>query len=108
MSELEDIRRKRMQELLASQQSESVQKQLQMQEAERQIKLIINKIRTPKARQRLTNIRLARPDYARQVELLLIQMAQSGRMPNKLDDEAFKTVLARLSQSKKKTTIRRG
>ncbi|MBD3262593.1 MAG: hypothetical protein GF334_13150 [Candidatus Altiarchaeales archaeon] len=101
MSELEELRARRAKQLMASQQDE-YQRQLQKKQVDEQIKSIINQIMTAEARQRLTNLRIARPDYARQIEVLLIQLAQSNRLPSKLDDEAFKNILSKLSSRNKK------
>ncbi|HHQ45369.1 MAG TPA: DNA-binding protein [Candidatus Altiarchaeales archaeon] len=110
MSELEELRKKRLAQLRAQQSQllqQEYQQELQRQEVEQQIKHIINNIMTPEARERLANIRLARPDFARQVEILLIQMAQSGRLPKKIDDLLFKQILSKISEGKRETQIKR-
>ena len=111
MSELDDLRQKRMQELLARQQSqgaqEQVQRQLQEAELEKQIHFIISKILSPDARERLGNIRVARPDFARQVEVLLIQLHQAGKLPANISDENFKTILGSIKSQQRDTKISR-
>ena len=84
-----------------------MQQQLKEQEIETQIKLIITKILTPEARERLGNIRLARPQFARQIEIFLIQLHQAGKLPQKLTDEQLKQILEKLKQGKKEFTIKR-
>jgi len=69
------------------------------------IKMIINRILTPEARERLGNIRLARPEFARQIEILLIQLYQAGQLPKKLTDEKLKEILERIHSRKKETKI---
>ena len=110
MSEIEDLRKKRMQQLMQAKSGEGQQQiqQMQQQEAmEKQIKQIIDKIMDVEARQRLANIRLARPEYARQIEMLLIQMAQSGNLPGKIDDKTLKQLLTRIKSQKKESSIKR-
>jgi len=97
-TELEDMRRRRMQQL---------QQQLQEEEVARQIKAIVSRIMTPEARQRLANIRLARPMYARQIEILLIQLLQAGKLPQKIDDALLLELLKKIGGSKRETQIKR-
>ena len=109
-TELEDMRRRRMQQLqqqLQSQVQEQMQQQLQEEEVARQIKAIVSRIMTPEARQRLANIRLARPMYARQIEILLIQLLQAGKLPQKIDDALLLELLKKIGGSKRETQIKR-
>ena len=103
--DIEELRRRRMQQLLQQQmqqqQQEAMQQQMQEAEVSSQIKFIINQILTPEARERLSNIRLARPEYARQIEILLIQLKQAGRLPKQLPDEEFKKILMKIRGSNK-------
>lgn len=110
MSELEELRQRRIKQLMQQQQQAQSQQQLQHlkeQEIETQIKLIITKILTPEARERLGNIRLARPQFARQIELFLIQLHQAGKLPQKLADEQLKQILEKLKQGKREPSITR-
>ncbi|MBM3308798.1 MAG: DNA-binding protein [Candidatus Altiarchaeales archaeon] len=103
--DIEELRRRRMQQLLQQQmqqqQQEALQQQMQEAEVSSQIKFIINQILTPEARERLANIRLARPEYARQIEILLIQLKQAGRLPKQLSDVEFKKILLKISKGRK-------
>lgn len=110
MSELEEIRKKKLQQMQMMQSQQGQQQmaeQRQREEMEDQIKSIINQIMLPDARQRLANIRVARPEYARQVEMLLIQLAQSGNLPKKIDDDTLKKLLTRITGNKRETQIKR-
>jgi len=110
MSELEELRQRRIRQLTEQQRQVQTQQQLQQlkeQEIETQIKLILTQILTPEARERLSNIRLARPQFARQIEIFLIQLYQAGRLPQKLTDEQFKQILERLQHEKREFKIRR-
>ena len=55
----------------------------------------------PQARQRLTNIRLVRPDLAAAVENYLINAASTGRLNRALSDDELKQILSSLQQPKK-------
>jgi len=107
--ELERLRRKRLQEL---QKEEELQQSLEDQEAqqqefEEQKKQILRSILTPKAKERLTNIKLSRPQIAEQIENQLIALAQSGRLNQKINDEQLRQLLARIIPKKRDINIER-
>ncbi len=104
--ELEAIRRKK---LLARQQRMSdEQKQAQQeQELEAQKQALLRQILTPEARQRLTNLALIKPEFTEQLELQLIQLAQSGRLQIPVSDAQLKQLLIQLQSRKRETKIRR-
>ena len=101
MSDIEEIRRRRMEELQqqaaqqAQQQSQDAQAQEQMRrELEAQKRQVLLQILTPEARSRLANLRLTKPEFVDQVELQLIQLAQMGRIKSKITDEQLKNYSA--------------
>jgi len=104
--ELEELRRKK---LLALQQKlAEEQRQAQMeQQLEQQKQALLRKILTPEARQRLTNLKMVRPEFTDQLELQLIQLAQQGKIPIPLTDEQLKQILIQLQAQKRETKIRR-
>jgi len=104
--ELEELRRKK---LLALQQKlAEEQKQNQMeQQVELQKQALLRKILTSEARQRLTNLKMVRPEFTEQLELQLIQLAQKGKLPIPLTDEQLKQILIQLQSQKRETKIRR-
>jgi programmed cell death protein 5 len=107
MSELDELRQKRLRELQMLQQQgrqQSVEQQMQAQQVEEQIQMIIRHILAPEARERLANVRLARPEMARQIEILLIQLYQQGRLKS-LSDDQLKALLAKISDTKRETKI---
>ena len=55
----------------------------------------------PQARQRLTNIRLVKPELAAAVENYLINAASSGRLNRAVTDEELKQILMQLQQPKR-------
>jgi programmed cell death protein 5 len=105
--ELEALRRRRMAELQRAAGDDQRQAQAQQQQVERQKQAIIRKILTPEARQRLTNIRMVKPEFAEELEMQLIQLAQSGRLRGQVTDEQLKRTLVQLQGQKKEIKIRR-
>jgi programmed cell death protein 5 len=67
----------------------------------------LREILTPEARQRLTNIKIVRAEFAEALELQLIQLAQTGRLKIPLSDEQLKDTLRRLQSQRRDITIRR-
>jgi programmed cell death protein 5 len=59
------------------------------------------------ARQRLTNIRMVKPDLAAAVENYLISAASSGRLNRPLTDEELKQILLSIQQPKRDFKIDR-
>ena len=104
--ELEALRRRRMAELQRSAVEDQRRAQAQ-QQVERQKQAVIRRILTPEARQRLTNIRMVKPEFAEELEMQLIQLAQSGRLRGQVTDEQLKRTLVQLQGQKKEIKIRR-
>jgi programmed cell death protein 5 len=104
--ELEELRRKK---LLAFQQKASEeQRQAQMeQQLEQQKQALLRRILTPEARQRLTNLKMVKPEFTEQLELQLIQLAQQGKLPIPLTDAQLKQILVQLQSQKREIKIRR-
>jgi programmed cell death protein 5 len=104
--ELEAIRRRK---LSAYQQRASdEQRQAQMEkEVDAQKEALLKQILSPEARQRLTNLKMIKPDYTEQIELQLIQLAQTGKMPIPLSDAQLKQILIQLQSRKRETKITR-
>jgi programmed cell death protein 5 len=109
MSDIEEIRRRRMQELqqqAAQQQAPDAQSQEQMRrELEAQKRQAMLQILTPEARSRLANLRLTKPEFVDQIELQLIQLAQMGRVSSKITDEQLKELLRKLAGQKREINI---
>jgi programmed cell death protein 5 len=106
--ELEELRRRRMAQLQQRASSEDQRRNQAQQQVDRQKQAIIRKILTPEARQRLTNIRMVKPEFAEELEMQLIQLAQSGRLQGQVTDEQLKRTLVQLQGQKKEIKIRRG
>ena len=82
-----------------------MQQQMQEQEVDSQLNTVMTQILTPDAQERMSNIKLVTPDFARQVEVMLIQLYQAGRLPKKVNDVQLKEILMKLQGQKRETTI---
>ena len=105
MSEDDDLQRLKEQRLLEMQRRETDDNVKTKVDKEKQEALRV--ILTPEARQRLTNIKLVRPELAEQLELQLIQLAQTGRINIPMKDDQLKQILGKFTEKKRDTTIRR-
>jgi len=104
--ELEELRRRKLSAL--KRQAANEQKNGQMeQQLEEQKQALLRSILTPEARQRLTNLKIIKPEFTDQIELQLIQLAQTGKLPIPLSDEQLKKILIQLQSRKRETTITR-
>ena len=61
----------------------------------------------PEARQRLTNIKMVKPDLASAVENYLINAATTGRLNRALTDNELKQILLSIQQPKREFKINR-
>jgi programmed cell death protein 5 len=107
--ELEKLRKKRLQELQREEDlQQSIENQeLQQKQLEEQKNMVLRAILTPPAKERLTRIKLARPQIGEQIENQLIMLAQSGRLNQKIDDQQLKQLLQRLMPKKRDINIKR-
>lgn len=104
--ELEELRKRKLTELQQRLAQEQQKVQMQ-QQIEMQKQALLRQILTAKARQRLTNLKMVKPDFAEQLELQLIQLAQQGRVNIPITDEQLKDILIRLQPSRRDIKIRR-
>jgi programmed cell death protein 5 len=63
-------------------------------------KLVMKRILSKQAIERLGRIRVVKPELATQLELYLIQMYQAGKIRTEISDEQLKTILETLSSGK--------
>lgn len=103
--ELAAIRRRKLQAM--QQRSGEEQKQSQEDQLESQKQALLRQLLTPEARQRLTNLKMIKPEFTDQIELQIIQLAQSGKLPIPLSDAQLKQILLQLQSKKREISIRR-
>lgn len=80
-------------------------------QAESEIKtrkrLLLGKILTQDARERLERLRIVKSEFVEQLESQLIDAAQGGAVKLPVNDEQLKALLTRLESNKRGITIRR-
>jgi len=104
--ELEEVRKRRLLEL-RRQLSEEQQQTEQQKAYETQKEDALRNILTYEARQRLNRLRLVKSTFVEQVELQLIQIAQTGKIQLPIDDGHLKQILEKLQPTRKEITFRR-
>jgi programmed cell death protein 5 len=103
--ELDEIRKRK---LLSMQNRMSDERQNQAeQQIDAQKQALLKQILSTEARQRLNNLKMIKPEFTEQIELQLIQMAQTGKLPIPLSDAQLKQILVQLQSRKRETKITR-
>ena len=104
--EMEELRKRRLLELRRRLTEEQQQVQMQ-QEIEMQKQAVLRRILTSDARMRLNNLKMVKQEFASQLELQLIQLAQQGRVNIPITDEQLKEILMKLQARRREPRIRR-
>jgi programmed cell death protein 5 len=78
----------------------------ELQKMEELKKSILTKILSKQALERLSRIKLVKPDLADQLELYLVQLYQQGKL-KKVSDEELKQILETLSSKKRYKIIKK-
>jgi programmed cell death protein 5 len=106
--DLEEIRAKRMAQLQQAggmNQGPNKEQQEELMKQQNEMKnSILVQVLDQQARARLNIIALTKPEKARMVESMLIQMAQMGQIQGKLGEEQLKSLLEQVSEKTQKTT----
>jgi len=82
---------------------EDVQQEM---EVERIKKIVLSRILTKEANERLARLKLVKPDLAKQLELYLVQLYQAGQIKSIINDDQIKNILSQIT-TKKQFNIRR-
>jgi len=69
-------------------------------------KMVMKKLLSKEAIERLARLKLVKPDVAGQLELYLLQLYQSGKITSEIDDNQLKTILGSISSKKQFKIIR--
>lgn len=106
MTTLEDIKRNKMEQLLARQ-KQQMEEHAQLQQQVEQLESVVKQFLSKEALERYGNLKTAHPEKAIQLAVILAQAVQSGQIKSQIDDEALKSLLKRLTPQKKEFNIRR-
>ncbi|MCS7146382.1 MAG: DNA-binding protein [Nitrososphaerota archaeon] len=98
--ELEEIRRRKMAELQAKAAEEEARRRAEAERA-----AVLRVVLTPEARQRLANIKMARPAIAEAVENYIVNLARSGNLKSQITDDLLRQILEKVMPPKKETKI---
>lgn len=74
---------------------EEIQK---LKELEMLKKSVLGKILSKDAFERLSRLKLVKPDLANQLELYLVQLYQNGQIKKVINDDQLKNILSQISQ----------
>jgi programmed cell death protein 5 len=117
MDDLEALRQKRLRELQAQQQRAAAsaqdpdaQAQADAQQAAAEsaaLERMLQQILDSEARERLTRIRMSRPELADAVTRQLVTLAQQGRLARRLTDADLRTILAQVPSDSRDIKITR-
>jgi len=107
MSSIEEIRNKKLEELMKHQETTQSQEQAQLQQQIGQLETVVKQHLSKEALLRFGNIKAAHPEKAVQILIIFSQMIQSGRVTGKIDDSTFKKVLEQITPKKKDIKIHR-
>jgi programmed cell death protein 5 len=104
--ELEEIKRRKLLELQRRLEEEQRLREEQAR-LEAQREALLRVILTHKARERLANVKLVRPELARAVEDAVIQLVQAGRLAPPVGEDVVKRLLVEIdSRTRREPRVR--
>lgn len=78
----------------------------EMQKIEEMKKFILRKLMSKEAMERMSRLKLVKPELAAQLELYLVQLYQTGKIGKTITDEQLKLILESLTSRKEFKIIR--
>lgn len=106
MPTLEEIRKRKLEEMMQLQQEKS-QQQAQMQQQIGYMEEAVKQFFTKEALARYGNLKIAHQDKALQLLLVLFQAIQKGQIQGKIEDSLLRKVLEQINPKKKEINIKR-
>jgi len=76
------------------------------QDFEEKLERFLRRVLTSSARRRLSNLELVKPDFVKQIKLLLVELISNQKLPVPVTDEQLKTILKQF-QKRREIKIRR-
>ena len=110
MPRLEDIRKKKLEELMRMQQDKmqhQSNEQAQIQQQIEQMEDIVRQFMTKDALARYGNLKTAHQEKALQLLVIIFQAIQKGQLQGQIDDSTLKKILEQLTPKKKEIKIKR-
>ncbi|MBW2977286.1 hypothetical protein KY331_00420 [Candidatus Woesearchaeota archaeon] len=102
---LEEIKRRKLEELQKAKQTQ-IQEETKIQQQVEQLESLVKQAFTKDALERYGNLKTAHPDKAVQLLVVLGQAIQQGKI-NQINDDQLKDILMKLTPEKKEFNIRR-
>ena len=84
----------------AAMQNQFAQQAAAQQAMEGQLKAAMLRIMEPEARQRLSNLKLTKPELATQLEVYLVQLYQAGQIQNRITEQQVIQILQKLNATR--------
>lgn len=78
----------------------------EMQKLEVMKKMVLKKVLSKEATERLGRIKLVKPEIANQLELYLVQLYQTGKIGKAITDEQLKMILEQIATKQKFRILR--
>lgn len=110
MPTLDEIRKKKLEELMRLQQDkvqQQAQEQAQIEQQIEQMEGIVKQALTKDALARYGNLKTAHQEKALQLLVILFQAMQKGQIQSKIDDSTLKKILVQLTPKKREIKIKR-
>jgi len=92
----EEIKKRLLEKRLQDLQDQSQQNQIQQEQAMEAVKKITSQILDSKARERLSNLKVVKPELAFQLEAYLAQLYEMGQIRDKITEEQLITILKKM------------
>jgi len=106
---LEELREEKLQELRdrAEEGGGDETREAAQERAEAQQEAMLKQYLTDGARQRLNAVEMSKPEFAKQVKGQVVQLARSGRIQGRIDEEQMRELLKELQPDSRSFDIRR-
>ena len=105
--ELDELRQRRLQEMQAQAEQQLAQEQERVT-IEAQMQGALRQLMSAEAKERLAQVRVARPEMAKTVEQQVMALARDGKLTAPIDDATLQKMLAQLSRRRETTVEIRG